>query len=156
MAHILLVEDNDMDVELTLNAFHEIGRESVSKGDGLAPLAFTFSVASDGQTALDYVFGRGAYADRTKHPVPDLILLDLKMPGIDGFEVLQQIKEAPEVKRVPVVMLTSSEEEDDRLRSYTSGANSYLVKPISFDAFSRMIRSVVSYWCGHNVRPPGG
>ncbi len=154
MAHILLVEDNDMDVELTLNAFHEIGRQSASENDGGAPLEFTFSVASDGQTALDYVFGRGAYADRTKHPVPDLILLDLKMPGIDGFEVLKRIKEAPAVKRVPVVMLTSSEEEDDRLRSYKSGANSYLVKPISFDAFSRMIRSVVSYWCGHNVRPP--
>lgn len=143
-----------MDVELTLNAFHEIGKQNASDGQRGAPTDFTFAVASDGGDALDYVFGRGAYADRAAYPVPDLILLDLKMPGIDGFEVLRRIKEAPDVKRVPVVMLTSSEEEEDRLRSYKSGANSYLVKPISFDVFSRMIRSVVSYWCGHNVRPP--
>ncbi len=143
-----------MDVELTLNAFHEIGKQHAAEGPGREGTDFTFSVASDGRIALDYVFGRGAYADRGTYPVPDLILLDLKMPGIDGVEVLRKIKEAPEVKRVPVIMLTSSEEEEDRMGSYKAGANGYLVKPISFDDFSRMIRSVVSYWCGHNVRPP--
>ncbi|QXD15188.1 response regulator [Rhodocaloribacter litoris] len=150
----MLVEDNEMDVELTLNAFREVEQRSAEALGG-RPIRCTVSVAGNGQEALDYVFGRGVYADRTRYPVPDLILLDLKMPGIDGCEVLRQIKEAPEAHRTPVVMLTSSEEEEDRIRSYRYGANSYLVKPMSFDAFSRMISTVVTYWCGHNLRPPG-
>jgi CheY-like chemotaxis protein len=106
-AHILLVEDNRMDVELTLDAFHE------------AKLLNTIHVASNGQEALDYLFGRGQYADRSAFPMPNLVLLDLKLPGLDGFEVLRQIKSTPILKRLPVVILTSSKEEGDRARPMT-------------------------------------
>src|SRR3972149_3863389 len=114
LAHILLVEDNRMDAELTLDAFHE------------AKLLNTIHVAPNGQEALDYLFGRGAYADRNTFPMPNLVLLDLKLPGIDGFEVLRQVKSTPILKRLPVVILTSSKEEGDRALSYDRGANSYL------------------------------
>ncbi len=89
LAHILLVEDNRMDIELTLDAFHE------------AKLLNTIHIASDGQEALDYLFGRGKFADRKAYPKPNLVLLDLKLPGIDGFEVLRQIKSTPILKRLP-------------------------------------------------------
>ena len=141
-AQILLVEDNRMDVELTLDAFRE------------GKLANIVHVAQDGQQALDYMFGVGDYADRSKHPVPDLILLDLKLPRIDGHEVLQRLKTAPVVKRIPVIVLTSSQEEGDRALSYDSGANSYLVKPISFDGFLDVVRQVQDYWLVLNVGPP--
>ena len=143
IAHILLVEDNRMDVELTLDAFRE------------AMLANTIHVSSNGQDALDYLYGRGQYADRQTYPLPSLILLDLKLPGIDGFEVLQQIKETPVLKRLPVIILTSSKEEGDRALSYDIGANSYLVKPISFDGFLGVIRQIEGYWLSLNVGPPG-
>jgi two-component system response regulator len=142
LAHILLVEDNRMDVELTLDAFHE------------AKLLNTIHVASNGQEALDYLFGRGAYADRNKFPMPNLVLLDLKLPGIDGFEVLRQIKSTPILKRLPVVILTSSKEEGDRALSYDRGANSYLVKPVSFDGFMGVVRQIEGYWLSLNVAPP--
>jgi len=140
--HILLVEDNRMDVELTLDAFRE-GR-----------LMNSVHVASDGPTALDYLFGRGQYADREAYPIPDLILLDLKLPGMNGFEVLKQIKSTPILKRLPVVILTSSREEGDRAVSYDSGANSYLVKPVSFDGFMNVVRQIEGYWLSLNVGPP--
>lgn len=140
--HILLVEDNRMDVELTLDAFRE-GR-----------LANTIHVASHGQLALDYLFGRGDHADRHRYPLPDLILLDLKMPGIDGFEVLRQVKQAPILRRIPVVILTSSREEGDRALGYDRGANSYLIKPVSFDGFLDIVRKVEDYWLTINVGPP--
>jgi two-component system response regulator len=143
-AHILLVEDNRMDVELTLDAFHE------------AKLLNTIYVASNGQEALDYLFGRGKYADRNAFPLPNLILLDLKLPGIDGFEVLRQIKSTPILKRLPVVILTSSKEEGDRALSYDRGANSYLVKPVSFDGFLGVVRQIEGYWLSLNVAPPEG
>ena len=143
IAHILLVEDKRMDVELTLDAFRE------------AMLANTVHVAPNGQVALDYVFGHGQYADRHTYPLPDLILLDLKLPGIDGFEVLRQIKETPILKRLPVIILTSSKEEGDRALSYDIGANSYLVKPILFDGFLSVVRQIEGYWLSLNVGPPG-
>jgi CheY-like chemotaxis protein len=143
-AHILLVEDNRMDVELTLDAFHE------------AKLLNTIHVASNGQEALDYVFGHGRYADRNAFPMPNLILLDLKLPGIDGFEVLRQIKSTPILKRLPVVILTSSKEEGDRALSYDQGANSYLVKPVSFDGFLGVVRQIEGYWLSLNVAPLEG
>jgi len=141
-AHILLVEDSKMDVELTLDAFKE------------SHIGNTIHIAEDGQTALDYLFGRASYADREKYPLPDLILLDLKMPRIDGFQVLQQVKVAPFLKRIPVIILTSSKEEGDRALSYDSGANSYLVKPVSFDGFLKVVRQVGDYWIVLNVGPP--
>lgn len=141
-AHILLVEDNHMDVELTLDAFRE------------ARLGNMVHVARDGQAALDYLFGRGEFADRDAYPLPDLILLDLKMPGIDGHEVLRQIKAAPVIKRLPVAILTSSKEEADRALSYDIGANSYLVKPVSFEGFLEVSRQIGEYWLTLNVGPP--
>lgn len=140
--YILLVEDNRMDVELTLDAFRE------------ARLMNTVQVASTGQMALDYLFGRDQYANRDAYPLPNLILLDLKLPGIDGFEVLKQIKSTPVLKRLPVVILTSSKEEGDRALSYDSGANSYLVKPVSFDGFLGVVRQIEGYWLSLNVGPP--
>lgn len=142
LAHILLVEDNQMDIELTLDAFHE------------AKLLNTIQVVTTGTEALDYLFSRGKFADRQKYPMPNLILLDLKLPGIDGFEVLQQIKATPMLKRLPVVILTSSKEEGDRALSYDRGANSYLVKPVSFDGFLSIVRQVNGYWLTLNVAPP--
>jgi CheY-like chemotaxis protein len=142
LAHILLVEDNRMDVELTLDAFNE------------AKLQNTIYVASDGKEALDYLFGQGQYADRQTYPKPNLVLLDLKLPGIDGFEVLRQIKSTPILKRLPVVILTSSKEEGDRALSYDHGANSYLVKPVSFDGFLGVVRQIEGYWLSLNVAPP--
>jgi len=141
-ARILLVEDNRMDVELTLDAFRE------------ARLANTIHVASNGQAALDYLFGRAPYADRAAYPLPNLVLLDLKLPGIDGHTVLRQIKATPELKRLPVIILTSSKEEGDRALSYDNGANSYLVKPVSFAGFLDVVRQLEDYWFTLNVGPP--
>jgi CheY-like chemotaxis protein len=140
--HILLVEDNHMDVELTLDAFRE------------ARLRNTIHVASDGEEALNYVFGRAVYADRDKYPMPGLILLDLKMPRVDGFEVLRQVKSTPIIKRIPVIVLTSSKEEGDRALSYDIGANSYLVKPVSFEGFLHVVQQIEGYWFSLNVAPP--
>ncbi len=139
---ILLVEDNRMDVELTLDAFRE------------ARLANFVRVASNGQEALDYLFGRGEFANREAHPLPGLILLDLKMPRVDGFEVLRQLKSTPVLKRIPVLILTSSKEEGDRALSYDIGANSYLVKPVSFDGFLHVVQQIEGYWLSLNVAPP--
>lgn len=144
LAHILLVEDNRMDVELTLDAFKE------------ARLLNTIHVSPNGQDALDYLFGRGKYADRITYPMPNLVLLDLKLPGVDGFEVLRQVKSAPILKRLPVVILTSSKEEGDRALTYDIGANSYIVKPVSFNGFLDVIKQIEGYWISLNVAPPDG
>ena len=141
-AHVLLVEDNRMDVELTLDAFHE------------AKLVNTIHVASNGQDELDYLFGIHQYADRNAFPMPNLVLLDLKLPGIDGFEVLRQVKSTPILKRLPVVILTSSKEEGDRALSYDQGSNSYLVKPVSYEGFLGVVREIDGYWLSLNVAPP--
>ena len=141
-AHILLVEDNQMDVELTTDAFRE------------RRLSNTLHVCSNGQAALDYLQGAGAFADRRKHPLPDLILLDLKMPIIDGHEVLRRIKQAPALKRIPVIVLSSSKEEGDLAMTYDNGANSYLVKPVSFEGFLDVVGQIDSYWLSLNVRAP--
>lgn len=136
---ILLVEDNPMDVELTLDAFRE------------AKLRNVINVARNGEEALDYLFGRNQYADRVKYPFPSLILLDLKMQGIDGFEVLRQIKKTDILKRIPVVILTSSKEEGDRALSYDLGANSYLLKPVSFNGFIEVVKKIDEYWFLLNI-----
>ncbi len=141
-ACILLVDDNRMDVELAMDAFKEVR------------LANQIEIASNGQQALDYLLGIGVYADRARFPYPDLILLDLKMPGMDGFDVLKKIKETPRIKRLPVVILTSSREEGDRALSYDTGANSYLVKPVSFPGFVEIVKQIQDYWLILNVGSP--
>lgn len=141
-AHLLLVEDNSMDIELTLDAFHE------------AKLLNTIYVVKSGLEALDYLLGNGKYSDRQEYPLPNLVLLDLKLPGIDGFEVLEKIKATPVLKRLPVVILTSSKEEGDRALSYDRGANSYLVKPVSFEGFLGIVREINGYWLSLNIGPP--
>lgn len=142
-AQILLVEDNHMDVVLTLDAFKE------------AKLKNTINVARNGREALDYLFGHHKYSDRLIYPMPNLILLDLKMPGIDGFEVLRQIKNTEILKRIPVIILTSSKEEGDRALSYDIGANSYLLKPVSFDGFTEVVKRIDDYWFTLNINAPG-
>jgi CheY-like chemotaxis protein len=120
-----------------------------------ARLKNTIQVAQNGEEALDYLFGRGKYSDRETFPMPNLVLLDLKLPRVDGFEVLRQVKSAPILKRMPVVILTSSKEEGDRALSYDIGANSYLVKPVSFDGFLGVVRQIEGYWITLNIAPPG-
>ena len=142
LAQILLVEDNQMDVVLTLDAFRE------------AKLKNKIHVAHNGQEALDYLFGKDKYANREEFPLPALILLDLKMPGVDGFEVLRQVKGTEKLKRIPVIILTSSREEGDRALSYDIGANSYLLKPVSFDGFTDVVRKIDDYWFSLNINPP--
>ena len=139
---ILLVDDNRMDIELTLDAFRE------------AHLGNRVEVALGGQAAIDYLLGRGVYADRARYPLPTLILLDIKMPAVDGFDVLREIKRTPVVRRIPVVVLTSSWEEGDRALSYESGASSYLVKPVSFAGFLKVVGTIRDYWLTLNVGPP--
>ena len=141
-ATILLVEDNRMDVELTLDAFQEVH------------LGNKVLVVNDGRDALDYLFGNNKFADRGKYPLPDLVLLDLKMPGIDGFEVLRRVKQASILKRLPIIILTSSSEEGDRAMSYDCGANSYLVKPVSFEGFLDVVGKINDYWLTLNIKPP--
>ena len=141
-AIILLVEDNRMDVELTLDAFKE------------ARMINTFQVITNGQDALDYLFRRGNYTNRESYPMPNLILLDLKLPRVDGFEVLRQVKSAPILKRIPIIILTSSKDEGDRALSYDIGANSYLVKPVSFEGFLGVVRQIEGYWISLNIAPP--
>jgi CheY-like chemotaxis protein len=141
---ILLVEDNRMDIELTLDAFREVELDGI------------IQVAESGQKALDYLFGRGEFGDRERYPMPHIILLDLKMPGISGYEVLRQIKNTPGLKRLPVVILTSSADEGDLALSYDSGANSYLVKPVSFEGFLEVVRQISDYWLALNLTPPVG
>jgi CheY-like chemotaxis protein len=142
LPQILLVEDNPMDVVLTLDAFKE------------AKLKNKVNVARNGEEALDYLFGRGKFSDREEFPLPSLILLDLKMPGIDGFEVLRQIKKTDILKRIPVIILTSSKEEGDRTLSYDIGANSYLMKPVAFNGFIEVVKSIEDYWFSLNIGAP--
>jgi len=137
---ILLVEDNPDDVELAL---HALKRNNI-----LNPIV----VARDGQEALDYLFHEGKYAD-SKHDKPALILLDLKLPKVDGIEVLRKIKAENELKKVPVVILTSSKEEKDLVESYDLGVNSYIRKPVDFDQFVETVRYIGYYWLLLNEAP---
>lgn len=139
--NILLVEDEATDVQLILRAL------------GKGGLANAIQVVRDGQEALDYLFARGDYSDRAQCPIPVLILLDLKLPKIGGLEVLEQLKKAERLKRIPVVVLTSSAESTDVNRAYDLGANSYLVKPVKFSAFCDVAAQIKLYWLLLNERP---
>ncbi len=139
---ILLVEDNPDDVELTLAAFENSGTTA------------EIVIVRDGQEALDYLFARGPYAGRQPIPAPDLVLLDLKLPKIEGLEVLRRIRADQKTRRLPVVVLTSSIEESDLVRSYDLGANSFIRKPIDFVQFSETARQLANYWLTLNVKAP--
>jgi CheY-like chemotaxis protein len=137
---ILLVEDMAADARLTLRALEQQN------------LANRVTWVKDGAEALDYIYCRGAYAGRANHR-PKLILLDLKLPKVDGIEVLRQIKADERTRSIPVVVLTSSAEETDIVRSYRLGVNSYIVKPVDFSRFSEVVASAGLYWMVVNRTP---
>ena len=139
---ILLVEDNPDDITLTLRALkkNNIVNEVV--------------VAKDGVEALDYLFGTGMYEGRDTSVMPVVTLLDLKLPRIDGLEVLKRVRENERTKLIPIVILTSSKEENDLINGYSLGANSYIRKPVDFNQFSEAIRELGLYWIVLNESPP--
>lgn len=131
---ILLVEDNNDDVDLTL---HALRKEN---------LANHIHVARDGEEALEFLFCNGAHVQRSFERPPKLVLLDLKLPKVDGMEVLRRLKDDPRTRTIPVVILTSSKEERDLVTGYGLGANSYIQKPVDFDQFRETVKSVGLYW----------
>lgn len=137
---ILLVEDNSDDAEL---AIHALRREH---------LANSIFIARDGEEALDFIFCRGQFSERSLAHPPKLVLLDLKLPKVDGIEILKQLKSDPRTKTIPVVVLTSSKEERDLVRSYDLGANSYIQKPVDFEQFRQTVKTVGLYWMVINQR----
>ncbi len=139
---ILLIEDNPDDVELTLHAFQKNN------------MANEVVVASDGAEGLDYLFGTGKYAGRDADEPPALILLDLQLPKIGGLEVLRKVREDERTKRVPVVIMTTSDEEEDIVNGYNGGANSYLRKPVDFAEFMNAVKQLEMYWMVLNTPPP--
>jgi len=143
LSPILLVEDNPDDAELLEYAFRKAG------------IANPLLAVTDGDAAVEYVGGTGAYADRRRHPIPELILLDLKLPRRSGFEVLAFIRGQDATRHTPVVVLTSSSQPADIQRAYEAGANSYLVKPADLDTLIEMMRSLKAYWIklNHGVAP---
>lgn len=138
---ILYVEDNPNDVELTLRALKKRN------------LANNLFHVEDGAEALDFLFARGKYEQRSPENKPKLILLDIKLPRVDGLEVLRAIKADPRTHNIPVVMLTSSAEDRDVIESYRLGVNSYIVKPVDFDNFSQAVSDVGFYWAVLNKKP---
>jgi two-component system response regulator len=139
---ILLVEDNPDDVELTLRALKQYNVRN------------QIAVVRDGAEALDYLFASGAYAERSVCPTPAVVILDLKLPKVDGFEVLQRMRVDERTKLIPVVILTSSKEEGDMVNGYKLGANSYVRKPVDFTEFVEAARQLGLYWLVVNEPPP--
>jgi len=140
-AIILLVEDDPEDQELTRRALRA------------GKVRNRLMVVNDGEEALDYLYRRGAFQDADASPRPDLILLDLNMPKLDGRAVLQQIKQDPDLRRIPVVVLTTSSQEEDILRSYDLGVNSYVAKPVRMEGFVKAVRDLEHYWFDLVVLP---
>jgi two-component system response regulator len=138
---ILLVEDDPVDVQLMLR---ELAKDSPSRTE----------VARDGEEALDFLFCRGAYASRSLSNPPKLVLLDLKLPKVNGLQVLREIKARAETQAIPVIALTSSREEKDLVECYRLGVNSYIQKPVDFQKFRDTIRTVRTYWATINQSPP--
>jgi two-component system, response regulator len=131
---ILLVEDNQDDIDLALHALHA------------GKVANSIFVVRDGEEALDFLFCRGSYTERSIDHPPKLVLLDLKMPKIDGLQVLKQVKGDPRTKTIPVVIMTSSKEERDLVEGYSSGVNSFIQKPVDFEQFRETVRTLGMYW----------
>ena len=140
-AAILLVDDDANDALLV--------RKAAQKTLAGIPIL----VVSNGQEAVHYLQGEGIYADRSKYPFPDIVLLDLKMPIMNGFEVLRWVRSQPKLRRLPVILLTSSSQTADINRAYDLGANSFLVKPPDLDSLTQLVKTVANYWVQTNVRP---
>lgn len=138
---ILIVEDNPNDAEMALRAF---------KKNNLTDKVF---VVNDGQQAIDFVFAKGEFSNRDKRSQPKIILLDLQLPNIDGLEVLKTIRSNPETKFIPIIILTSSKEESDIIKSYQLGVNSYIVKPVDFSKFVDAMHNLGLYWLMLNQHP---
>ena len=138
---ILLVEDNPDHAELTIKALKQ---NNVSN---------EVYVVNDGQEALDFMYHQGKYADEKDFPRPGLILLDIKLPKVDGIEVLKQLKDDPQFKSIPVIMLTTSDRDEEIAKSYAGGANSYVVKPMDFEEFMKKVRELKLYWTITNSLP---
>lgn len=141
VVEILIVEDNPNDAEMALRALKK------------NKLTNNVLVVEDGEQALNFIFCKGEYSDRTNESVPKMILLDLKLPKVDGLEVLKEVKSNPETKMIPVIVLTSSKEERDIVESYKLGVNSYIVKPVDFDKFVDAVRDLGLYWLLLNESP---
>ncbi|MEC9491920.1 response regulator [Flexistipes sp.] len=141
VVEILLVEDNPNDVEMALRAFKK------------NKLANSIFVVEDGEEALNFIFTKGKFVERAEKNLPKIILLDLKLPKVDGLEVLREIKGDENTKVIPVVVLTSSKEESDIVESYKLGVNSYIVKPVDFDKFVNTVKDLGFYWLLLNQRP---
>lgn len=138
---ILLVEDNPDHAELVMRNLEDFR------------VANRVIHVDDGQAALDYLYGHGEYVDRQSYPIPDLMLLDLRLPKVDGLQVLKEVKENADLRSMPVVILTTSDAERDLATAYDSHANSFLTKPINFGDFSSLIRDLGFYWLAWNKRP---
>jgi len=141
IVELLLVEDNPEDLKMTLRALKK------------ANLANHIHIARDGAEALQFIFCEGEYSGRKIENVPKVILLDLKLPKVDGKEVLERIKSDPRTKMIPVVVLTSSKEQSDVVESYHLGVNSYIVKPVNFEGFAAAVQELGMYWLLHNPPP---
>ncbi|HWD20360.1 MAG TPA: response regulator [Verrucomicrobiae bacterium] len=139
---ILLVEDNPNDLELALHALEKHN------------IANKIHIVRDGEEALDFLFCRGAFSARTFDSPPKVVLLDLKLPKVDGMEILRAVKSDPRTKAVPVVVMTSSKQQRDLVESYNCGVNSYIQKPINFTEFQEVIRQLGYYWLAINQPPP--
>ena len=139
--NILLVEDNDQDEKLILRALRKVN------------LANQVDVARDGQQALDYLFAEGEFSGRAGQPLPTVVLLDINLPRISGLDVLKRLRADSRTHLLPVVMLTSSDEEQDRLASYEDGANSFVRKPLDFGEFAETVARMGVYWLANNIPP---
>ncbi|MDQ7839305.1 MAG: response regulator [Thermodesulfobacteriota bacterium] len=139
---ILLVEDNPVDIEITKRAFEK------------SNIKYKLCVVRDGEEALDFLYHKGQYADGSQAPRPDLILLDINLPRIGGIDVLKTLKSDPDLKRIPITMLTVSDKDEDIIRSFDLGVNSYITKPVDFNKFVEAMKAHHFYWTVITELPP--